>query len=226
MDKMTILDTIKSLPEVGMHRTRLYLNVERVKDQYYQNGGLDTIEMNDELNSGITAGIQAFLASIGSTISTRRGSSGQLTIHPLLMAILLEEEKRRSNLLLDPASVDFIPRGAFLKHVADTHLIQPSEIVTTQTCGLPEHVARAVQVERERQMKVYEDLGFSIKTSVWATANKRNLAAIVSTQFVDPNSFTSYAQGLTGILGLLEKETPHVRFIAPLWIWHEGFRES
>ena len=223
MDKTAILEILKSLSEVKIPRTTLYLNIDRVKEQYFQNGGLETIETSDTINSEVNAKITAAVASVEGNVSNTMGIKGELSVSPLLMAILLEKDSQRNNLLVDPATTVLLPKGSLLKRIANTYLVRPSEIVTSQTSKLSDDMAFIVQTERERQMKDYEDLGFSRKTVVWTDKSRMNVASIVSTEFLNPNSFTSYAHGLIGILGLLEKEVSNIRFIAPLWLWHEGF---
>lgn len=222
MDVRTILDILKNLP-LPNSRITLYLNTARVREQYFQNGGLEMIETSDAINAETKGDIDIKVASIEGSISNTKGSKGELKISPLLMAILLEEDKKRNNLIVDPATSSSIPKGALLKRVSDTRLVLPSETVNIQTSKFSEDIANEVQIERDKQVKGYEELEKTRKTIVWGDVSRRNVASIVSTEFLNPDSFTSYNQGLLGILGLFEKEISKIRFIAPLWIWHEGF---
>lgn len=52
----------------------------------------------------------------------------------------------------------------------------------------------------------------------------RTYASIASTDFVDLGLLASYWQsGTFGILGRLERSLAGVSFLAPLWIWSEGW---
>jgi hypothetical protein len=105
MDASVVLEVLENLSKAPLFRSMLYLNIDRIKDLYHQSGGLDTIEIREDLTSDIAGGLNVAVAKIGSKLSRKEGNSRQLDISPLLMAILLEEDKKRNDLLLDP-SVD------------------------------------------------------------------------------------------------------------------------
>ncbi len=228
MEKKFILHRLKLLSKNIVFKSTLYLNIDRVKDLYEQNGGLSTIDITDELSSGVSGGLKAVIASFSSNLTIKEGIHTQVQISPLLMILILEQYKQQEKLLLDP-SLDPKQNGALYKYVTDehVHVVRVSESVDSHSTDLSEKTARTVQEVREEQVREYEDMGIPRKTIVWVAAGETNLASIGSLEYVNPNNLASYPKKShemrirTGILGLWEQERKDTKFLTPLWIWHE-----
>jgi hypothetical protein len=222
MEIKEVLEIIRGLSENEERRVTLYLNVERVKGLYFQNGGPESIntlaEQKFQGKGGINLGV-----ALESQVSRTTGTDAGQVIKPEQMAIILEEFKRKRDLLLDP-SIAKIKRKALLKHVTNRwNFVLADGTVVDQATDLSSSIAQEIETERENQVSLYQSLGLTRKMLIWTSSGKRVLASIMSSEYIVPDNFVSYRCGEIGILGVLEKESSSdILFISPLWVWNQG----
>jgi hypothetical protein len=213
----------------GERRLTLYLNEERVKEDYDSILGPDQRTVINHLTKEVGGGISAWFAKIQAKISGTMGSESQkqFSESPLLMAVIVEAHYRRLHQLLR------LPNGEsrqedtrLIKYVGESHVTENDQDVTAETTGLRDDLAQVVKEERDRQV----DRRIRWKASdpsvfVWTTAGQPALASIGAWEMVTKAHYVHYwYRGLhrknpLGILGSREDEKSGIVFITPLWIW-------
>jgi hypothetical protein len=210
-------DIIKSLSITKQPRAEIYFDKNKVTQLYEQSvGGITELATGRKLASKISGGIPLVVAG---DIEGGREESAKMMISPLIKAILIEYESSQNNELVDLTS-DPARKGALHRYVGDGRICKFDQQVSPETTTLPETIALIVQREREGQQRDLHE-----ETIVWTSCVKgRFLASIARSKWVDVGGVTShYKQPPFGILARYESEIGGVTFLAPIWIWKDGW---
>lgn len=213
-------DIVKALSETRQPRATLYLN-ERVIDEYFSQrlGAIQNLVAAEKLQPEISAS----LGLLGVKLGGERATTATLALNTVLKAILVEYDATLGKQLVDLNTTE--PRqGIMLRHVGTARIFDIDEEVAADNSGFPGPTATQVEQERQRQQKRLQVREPGRLTIVWATATPRPMASIASDQWVSAGTLASYhLHPPYGILGRFESRIGDVSFIAPFWIWHEGW---
>jgi hypothetical protein len=209
----------------GELRETLYFNERRITRYYTRISEQDQLviidhltKAKDELPHWIEKAVQDH---------RRNQALEQISSSPDRMAVLVEIYNEATGKLLKLPDEEFRQNAPLIKYVGDSRITEVTQHISTETTGLSDALAQAVQKERntqEERMKRYVDDPRSARMFAWTVAGKRNLASIALWDQTQPyvGNWASgfHLQNPKGILGHLEEERDNIVYIAPHWIWH------
>ena len=142
----------------------------------------------------------------------------------LLQAILIEEVEKSTGHLIDLRSQE-LSSGSLVYYVGDIRVAVEKEDIghdlerKTTTAWI-----EVIQNEANRQEGIIkkEDAQLEILT-FYVTLGELCFAVIASSKWIDYGTLASYGFLPIGLLGRLEKTISGVAFIAPFWLWHDGW---
>jgi hypothetical protein len=212
-------EIVKALSQTREPRATLYLN-ERVVGEYFT----QRVSAIQNLIAGenIQPELSASLGVLGFKLGAGRETSASFGLDTVLKAILIEFEATQSKRLSDIGRVE-PTRGFMLRHVGASCIVDIDEVVAAANSELSESIAAEVEQERLRQQKRLQAREPGRKTIVWTTGTPTPMASIASDEWVSAGLMSSYSHPPFGILGRFENRIGGVIYIAPFWIWHEGW---
>ncbi|MCD6274050.1 MAG: hypothetical protein J7K30_14695 [Deltaproteobacteria bacterium] len=219
MDENKIM---KELSKTRKPRAPLYLNGDSLNlifPQYV--GAISGLVRSGKLGAEVSASLLNFF---GSKLSAEEVLSATVDLSPTVKGVLIEAHARDSNDLVDLTSSD-PKQDTWLTYIGDAKFIRRDQILTQEYCSFSPSIVETIQKERELQEQDLKEEDESIKTTLWLAESRGYiLASIASTKGIISNVFASYARKVPqGILGRLERMEESVVFVAPFWIWSEGW---
>ena len=214
-------EIVKSLSETRNPRTTIYLNQERIDEFYSQTvGAITELIKKGKIGSKVSASLWGIL---GSELNADKELTGNITITPVLKAILVETQAKDSGQLIDIIADQARPM-ALLRHIGESQIVYMWDEVNPENAGISNDDARTLQIERTRQEKFLRFANDKVGTIVWvASAAGHTVGSIASSNHINMNELGSAppSRGRFGIIGAYESEINGVVFISPFWIWQE-----
>jgi hypothetical protein len=213
-------EIVTALSQTRTPRATLYLNERVIGDYFAQRvSAIQELSTSEKLQPEVSAN----LAVLGFKLGGGRETSASVALDPVLKAILVEYEAALSAQLVDLGVNEGRP-GFMLRHIGASHIVDIDEAVAPANSGFAEPLAVEVERERLRQQKRLQARDPGRKTIVWVAETPVGpIASIASDEWVKSTMLISYSHPPFGILGRFENRIGEVVFVAPFWIWHEGW---
>ncbi len=219
---MDINKVVGSLSDTSEPRATIYLNEKSVNSYYNQRvGAIETLVNTEKIGHNLSAGVFNFLKA---EVAKGHEIAGTVSLTPELKAILIEFEEKNSKQLVN-IRVEEPNKGKLLRYVGDCQFVLWDNIEVPQVNTPPTSVSRVIQKERKKQESFLKFENEKFETFVCVAKLKNYcIAAIASTKWCDLPNLASYG-GVPpiGVLGRYESKQDNIFFIAPFWIWHEGW---
>ena len=219
---MDIQEIIKTLSKSREPRATIYLNNNSIRQLFSQRvSAVRELVNSEQLSGRLSAGLFSFLKS---EIGTQLADSQKIELDPLLQAILIEEVEKNAGNLIDLKN-DKPGPGSLIYYTGNLNIaIEKADISKEKKDDLPGTFIEAVSDEAHRQEKIIkkENHELEVVTFYWMTG-KDGYAAVASNKWIDYGTLASYGFSPIGLLGRLESIKNKIAFIAPLWVWHDGW---
>lgn len=219
---MDVQDIIKALSETREPRATLYLNNRAVEQFFTQRiSAIKEFVKSEQISGRISGGVLSFLKSeVGGQNSTEQ----KVTLDSLLKAFLIEKVEKDAGHLLDLEFEE--PRaGRLIYYLGELNIaVENEDIGKDLEERIDSSLVEVIQKEASRQDKIIKKENSQLEVvTIYGKLKKRGFAAIVSSKWVDYGTLASYGFPPIGIFGRLERVMGDVAFIAPFWIWHDGW---
>lgn len=176
---------------------------------------------SEGLSGKLSAGIFSFLRS---EVGGQNSTGQKVELDSLLQAILVEEVEKNTGQLLD-LGFEEPQTGSLIYYLGEMNIaVEKKDIGRDLEKEMPESWVKVIQSEADRQEHVIkkEDAQLEVVT-FYVAMERRGFAAVASSKWIDYGSLASYGFSPIGLLGRMERDKSGVAFIAPFWIWHDGW---
>jgi len=219
---MDVQEIIKALSKTREPRATIYLNNQSIERFFTQRvSAIREFVKSEQLSGRLSAGVFSFLKS---EVGGQNSTGQKVELDSLLQAILIEEVEKEAGHLLD-LKAEEPQAGSLIYYLGDIHIADEAEDIGKDVEeGMPPSFVKIIQQEASRQDKVIKKENSQLEVvTTYGSLERRAFAAIVSSKWIDYGSLASYGFPPIGMIGRLERVRSGVAFIAPFWIWHDGW---